>query len=636
MAKKLYTESSVQSIANALRKKNSINDAQYKLAEMTDAIYSLPQRPTEIMPEYVRTESARLAEVVKSHQTNNGLSFIAVADMHDSQTSIGDNIALRDCALGAYLVRQLVPIDFAIFLGDYIRGRVGVDTEQTSKVQFANAMRYTSYFADAMTQGNHDNGMAGLIDDFVFTTTDVYNRIGRNAINVVRPVEEADRGYYYFDVPGKDFRVIVLNTNDMKGIAFKPHSETNSYNDGHRVSVPQLQWLANTLAAIPAGYHFIVCSHEPIHWADYTYTDANGVAWDMAQNWRTVLDAYCGGTSYSFAQDGQTVSGDFSSAHNGVCCGTYHGHTHNFIDGTYGNSNIVRCSTPNACNGRTNEYGGTSYPDTFRQKFGELKSDGTQETAYFKTTEGTAKDTAFVVNTIDFDNMILYSDYYGAGRNRMIKLSVASEWSITATIGDHITSTDIPATVAEGHSLSVTLTPDTDYTAKVTVKMGGTDVTSTAYSNGTISIASVTADVVITALAVFTGNYVPVVGYTDDKRWSASTGNASDASGYTAVNVISFDRETDETISFVLSGIDWTHDATRCVFVATKDGALISSAYLKTSFSNKNTGIAISADVSSVTITFTDPEQSTYDGINGFKVSGYGSGADAVIKLGEQ
>ena len=183
-------------------------------------------------------------------------------------------------------------------LGDYRRAQVNVDSEATCKTQFMNATKYVSYFADAMTQGNHDNGMAGMIDDFVFSADEMYSRIGQNAINVVRPSTESDRGYYYFDVSNKNFRVIVLNTNDMKGIVFKKHSVSETYNDGHRVSVPQLLWFSNVLENIPDGYKFIVCSHEPIHWSDYKYTDAQNITWDMAQNWRTILDAYCSKSTY--------------------------------------------------------------------------------------------------------------------------------------------------------------------------------------------------------------------------------------------------------------------------------------------------------------------------------------------------
>ena len=54
----------------------------------------------------------------------------------------------------------------------------------------------------------------------------------------------------------------------------------------------------------------------------------------------------------------------------------------------------------------------------------------------------------------------------------------------------------------EGDSYTATLTADTDYSIdSVVVTMGGTDITNIAYSNGTITIASVTGDVLITASA---------------------------------------------------------------------------------------------------------------------------------------
>lgn len=632
MAQKLYEETSVQNIANAIRLKNG-KSSTMKIADFATQIYGIPQRPTESIPSYVREEAKRLALVVKSHQSNNSVSFICVSDTHDAQQTIGENVAIRDCALGAYLVKQLVPIDFGIMLGDYIMAHVNVDNGSAVKAQFINAMRYVSYFADAMTQGNHDNGMAGLTDDFIFTTDALYARIGSNAINVTRPTMEVDRGYYYFDVPDKNFRVIVLNTNDFKGIAFKPHTTSGTYNDGHRVSVPQLQWFSEILASIPSGYRFIVCSHEPIHWFDYKYTDANNTIWDMAQNWRTILDAYCSGTSYSFTQDGQTVSGNFASSHNGICCGTYHGHTHNFIDGRYGDSQIVRCSTPNACNGRTNEYGSaSSYGQSFAEKYGELDESGNRVTAYFKTAEGTTKDTAFVVNTIDFDDMILYSDYYGAGRNRVISLGEVVKYSVTSTIGEHITTTTIPTLVDNGSSLSINLTLDEGYSANVLVTMGGVDVTSTVYSNNVINIASVTGDVVITATALFSGNYVPVVGFTDDARWSAGDGSIrTNVSGHVAVNEINFNRATGSTVKFKLSGIEWDKDS-NCVFVATKDGTFKGAFYLNSSNGVSAYGVTVTHNDDNLVVTFSDPEQTAYEGINGFKVSGYGSGVNAVIQ----
>lgn len=67
-------------------------------------------------------------------------------------------------------------------------------------------------------------------------------------------------------------------------------------------------------------------------------------------------------------------------------------------------------------------------------------------------------------------------------------------------------STDNPvAAVTEGGAYMATLTADDGYTLEggtVTVEMGGVDITATAYSAGVVNIASVTGNVVITAVAM--------------------------------------------------------------------------------------------------------------------------------------
>lgn len=62
------------------------------------------------------------------------------------------------------------------------------------------------------------------------------------------------------------------------------------------------------------------------------------------------------------------------------------------------------------------------------------------------------------------------------------------------------TSSVSASTVRDGDALSVTLTADSGRRLDtVTVTMGGTDITSTAYSSGTVTINNVTGDVAITA-----------------------------------------------------------------------------------------------------------------------------------------
>lgn len=75
--------------------------------------------------------------------------------------------------------------------------------------------------------------------------------------------------------------------------------------------------------------------------------------------------------------------------------------------------------------------------------------------------------------------------------------------SVTNNLTGCVNSNNV-ATIAEGASYTGTLTATTGFTmtgATVTVLMGGTDVTSTAYSNGVISIANVSGNIEITAVA---------------------------------------------------------------------------------------------------------------------------------------
>lgn len=78
---------------------------------------------------------------------------------------------------------------------------------------------------------------------------------------------------------------------------------------------------------------------------------------------------------------------------------------------------------------------------------------------------------------------------------------VATQYTVTQSL-THVTSDFNGVTTEEKKPLVVLLTADTDYTIDaVTVYMGGVDITATAYSNGVITIGSVTGNVTITATA---------------------------------------------------------------------------------------------------------------------------------------
>jgi hypothetical protein len=67
----------------------------------------------------------------------------------------------------------------------------------------------------------------------------------------------------------------------------------------------------------------------------------------------------------------------------------------------------------------------------------------------------------------------------------------------------HATNSNSSTRVAEGDSYTATLSADSGYwLTTVVVTMGGEDITSTAYDNGTISIAEVTGEITIYAVAL--------------------------------------------------------------------------------------------------------------------------------------
>ena len=85
-------------------------------------------------------------------------------------------------------------------------------------------------------------------------------------------------------------------------------------------------------------------------------------------------------------------------------------------------------------------------------------------------------------------------------------------YTVTNTL-THCTSNNSAKTATQGTSYTATITANSGYTldgATVSVTMGGTNITSTAYSNGVITIASVTGDIVVRVSAVQEPSQTPV------------------------------------------------------------------------------------------------------------------------------
>ena len=131
------------------------------------------------------------------------------------------------------------------------------------------------------------------------------------------------------------------------------------------------------------------------------------------------------------------------------------------------------------------------------------------------------------VTTIDIGDLVLDSNVYYTVTNNLTNCTNSN--SDTQAVGGQAYTATITAN--DGYELS-----------SVAVTMGGTDITSSAVSDGVINIASVTGNIVITASATETKveitNWIEEVGYTENTRLSLSSGNTTTASGYECTGFI--------------------------------------------------------------------------------------------------
>lgn len=469
------------------------------------------------IPDYIKAAALEVAKKVRAVQTDESITFIAMSDAHQLDTSSDIVTGNKHAGMAAKALAYIMPnIDFACFLGDYTAGS-NTTTIEEGKRHFAEINadidEAFSGIPQFRTVGNHDDlHYSQTQNGRTLTKEELFQYIGSYNDGTVDP-DNPEGGYCYRDFEDKHLRVICLNTSD--------------YLSSGAITDAQLKWFAQTALnfsgkANPSDWSFLVLGHHPMDWVVTT---------------ALVLKAYIEGTTYS----GGTWSKNFSGANQAAFIGNFHGHIHNFKAGklhyrsntsttpiTTSEFNAVRVGIPNACFLRNNEYGQNSGAEVDDIEYGDVT---------YNKTAGTAQDTAFCVIVIDRSSKVIHAFCYGAGIDREISYDFTlASYSVTNTLSN-VTSSNSTLSVTEGSSYNATLTPANGYDLDtVIVTMGGVDITQEAYSGGVISIAVVTGDVVITATAKKAAiDLIATYGYRDGYRMSTSSGNFSAGTGYVAI-----------------------------------------------------------------------------------------------------
>ena len=628
MSKKLYEESSIRDIANAIREKNGTT-TKYKVAEMGAAVTALPNEDTIThadIPSYVKAEALAVAEKVKAVMEADSIVFLAISDLHHTgpqvdnwQTNINAG-NLHACQALKVLSYSLPQIDFACMLGDVTFGNAKTTT-QLMQQQFNQINGWLGEawknIPQLRTVGNHDTGEYSTLVGAQFLKANIW-KYNEGAV-----YGSEEYGYCYRDFAEKKLRVICLNTCEGETVSGE--------NAVYCCSPEQLLWFAQTLYAVgskadAAQWGIIVLGHYPL--------DLGG-----AYPTGNIVKAYVAGEST--VQNGVTVN--FNGHNSAKFIANVHGHDHCF---QYGKLHSVangqgtefdawRMCTPNAC--------------FYRNNSGVVTMNGISfgDPAPHDKTAGTGKDTAFNVNVINPSEQVLYSFCYGAGIDRTIGYAATVYHSITNTLTNVTTSNDAVA-AEDGTAYSATITAADGYTmSSVTVKMGGTDITSTAYNSdtGVVSIAAVTGDVVITAKAtkvVSYHNLVPTAidsngasaPYTDGLMLSSS-GTTSEDNHFTTTGFIPFDGAAVHIYRIGGEGITWNEYGARLAWYNadfTLKGSVLSynqldkSIYYPTKIDDPNAAVAFSTDAN-----VAPPHGAAY-----FRVSAKGKGENLVVTLDEK
>lgn len=498
---------------------------------------------SEDIPDYVKGEALRVANLVKSKQDairsegGTPFTFLAMSDCHQLTSNANINTGNLHAGMGAKVLAHACDLDLCVFLGDCVWGA----STSTRAECFEQLKTVQSYIGEAFkgipqlrTAGNHDSNWfsANKGTDGIITQAELYPYIGKYNADNGATMGSTTGGYCYYDFVGKKVRVIMLNDAQTDDVA--------TYSNV--VDATQLAWFYTVLqdTGKKTGWQFMVMSHHPADFGGTTIIS-------------NILKAYIEGTSYTW----NNKTYDFSA--NGSNVATFiadiHGHIHNYqLDrlhyvenpmagtGTVTAFDAYRIGTPNMCFSRTNEYGsaeGNTSPEWAGIEYGQDVS--------YKKTAGTSQDTSFVVNVIDLTKHQFFSYHYGAGVDREVNYTEFK----TAVTGISLSATS--GSVVKGGTVTITANVQPATASNKNVTWSTSDASIATVSNGKITGVAV-GTAIITATTEdggFTATYkitvesaTITIGWTRGKRYSASSGSLKDSANMDSTDLIAISRAT--------------------------------------------------------------------------------------------
>lgn len=220
----------------------------------------------------------------------------------------------------------------------------------------------------------------------------------------------------------------------------------------------------------------------------------------------------------------------------------------------------------------------------------------------------------------------------GAVTITAVAIMPSVSYNITLNLTNAVSS-NTANTITEGASYTTTLSPTGTYKklGTIAVTMGGVDISASAVSGSTVSIAKVTGNITITCAAVVT-NIIDTIGISADTRLSTSSGDNRTQSGYAAIGANKdaaslIHLVAGDTLHIKGANLPASNDSYSAIVMYSASGTFSTSTYLHNglswnnlTFNNADGGVVVTAsaehyfrvslicaDASSVVATINEP-----------------------------
>ena len=198
------------------------------------------------------------------------------------------------------------------------------------------------------------------------------------------------------------------------------------------------------------------------------------------------------------------------------------------------------------------------------------------------------------------------------------------QYSITPTLTNCTSVSGNVTIINEGGAVTLQYVASDGFALTDTVTVSGASYTWDS-STGTLVLSNPTSDVTVTITATKSGytNIVDTVGYTDGYRLSTSTGNLSEATGYTSTGLITVMSGTHVIRT---KGVNFNYGSSCAIVLYLSDETYSTANKLYNQGATSWNGLTWSFDADgNLTMNYSGNYY-----VN-MKICGYGSGADLII-----